>query len=69
MTKEKIVYEEIAEVGRITFSKLTITSNTFIDLMLCLKKNEPENYNKIRDDFEESVLRHLRETNQIKKIQ
>lgn len=67
MTEKRIIYEETFKDVKVTFKELVVNGSTLIDLMLSLKKNEPENYEKTRKEIELSIDRHLMETNQINK--
>ena len=66
MTKQKIEFTEEMKEVKVTFSELTVTGGTFIDLMLSIKKNEPESFESLRGEMEESIMKHLKKTNQVK---
>lgn len=67
MAKQEIEFTEEMKEVKVTFSELTVTGGTFIDLMLCIKKNEPEYFESLRVQIEESIMQHLKKTNQVKK--
>lgn len=59
MTKKIKTTDRLGNI-KVTFKELTVSGDTLTNLMLSLKKNEPETFREVQEDLRISMEEHLK---------